>query len=54
MCRNAIIGREVSAPCVSHVRQVELVHATLIRVRHIAVLERVTDVLHRDREREMH
>ena len=45
MGRHAVVGREVGAARVPHVRQVELVHAPLVRVRHVAVLEHVADVL---------
>lgn len=45
MDRDAVVGREVSAARVPHVGQVQLVHAPLICVRHVAVLEHVPDVL---------
>lgn len=47
MGRHAVVGREVGATRVPHIGQVELVHAPLVRVRHVAVLERVPDVLRR-------
>lgn len=42
---HAVVGCQVDGAHVSHVGQVQLVHATLVRVCHVAVLEVVADVL---------
>jgi hypothetical protein len=42
---NAIVGGEVDGPCVSHVGEVQFVHAPLTLVGDVAVLVTVPDIL---------
>lgn len=45
ICWNAVVRREVSTSGVSHVCQIEFVHASLIGVSDVAVFEHMANVL---------